>query len=71
MENTHLATDIQGDNKLYVFEWADMPNIIDSMTFNQTLLRFKRKNLEVVEGLKQKLLHYRLVEMTDADMKRQ
>lgn len=29
LENTHLATDIQGDNKLYAFEWPDMPDIID------------------------------------------
>lgn len=61
LENTHLATDIQGDNKLYAFDWTDMPDLIDRNSFHRALIRFKRRNLEVIDGLKHKLYFHNLI----------
>ena len=60
LDDKYVAYDIRGDNKLIIFEWNDMPNLVDQKQILKEIKNFKEKNLMVIDGLKSKLVREKL-----------
>lgn len=60
LDDTFVAFDIRGDNKLVWFEWDDMQGLMEQKTILQKIKAFKDRNMKVIDGLKSKLVRENL-----------
>ena len=65
-----MAFDIRGDSKIMFIDWPDMNHedknknkiiIIDERNMLQKMDEFRKRNMDVIEGLKSKLVNEKLI----------
>ena len=60
LDDAYVAFDIRGDNKLIFIEWEDMKGLIDKKSILEKIEHFRKRNLNVIDGLKSKLVREKL-----------
>ena len=60
IEDTYVAFDIRGDNKLIFVEWEDMKGLMDQKQILEKIEHFRKRNMNVIDGLKSKLIFEKL-----------
>ena len=60
LDDAFVAFDIRGDNKLIFIEWSDMKGLIDQKQILERIESFRKRNMNVIDGLKSKLVREKL-----------